>query len=81
MVIPAKPVDFEFTFASTKPVRVVAIGDLHGDIDACLRTLWYADLIDGVGNWRGGNTVVVQLGDQIDRKREENDFNVPGSLD
>jgi hypothetical protein len=50
-------------------VEVVAIGDLHGDIDAFLRTLWYASLIDGLGNWSGKKTIVVQLGDQIDRKR------------
>ena len=49
--------------------KVVVIGDLHGDIDGLLATLYVARLIDVGGNWIGGDTVIVQLGDQIDRKR------------
>ena len=71
--VPTTSVPFEIPVTET--VQVIAIGDLHGDIDACLRTLWYAGLIDGVGNWRGGKNIVVQLGDQIDRKRDW-DFDV-----
>lgn len=53
---------------------VIAIGDIHGDIDALLMALYVAKVIDIEGNWVGGNTTVVQLGDQIDRKRDGRDF-------
>jgi hypothetical protein len=46
---------------------VVAIGDLHGDLDAAQRVLRLAGAIDAAGRWIGGNLTVVQTGDQIDR--------------
>ncbi|TPV93527.1 MAG: calcineurin [Myxococcales bacterium FL481] len=49
------------------PSRVVAFGDLHGDITALRSALLAGGLIDLHGRWVGGNTVVVQTGDQIDR--------------
>ena len=49
--------------------RIIVIGDLHGDLDVTLRTLKIAKLIDNNNNWIGGDTVVVQVGDQIDRCR------------
>jgi len=51
--------------------RIVAIGDLHGDLDATRRTLRLAGAIDAQDRWVGGDLVVVQLGDQIDRGDEE----------
>ena len=50
-----------------EPQRVVAFGDVHGDINAALDALQLADLIDDNRDWRGGNTYVVQVGDQLDR--------------
>ena len=47
--------------------RVVAIGDLHGDVDAARRTLRLAGAIDARDRWIGGPLTVVQVGDQIDR--------------
>lgn len=47
--------------------RVVAIGDLHGDITALRSALLAGQLIDRHGRWIGGKTIVVQTGDQIDR--------------
>ncbi len=49
------------------PERVVAIGDLHGDLEAARRVLGLAGAIDANGGWIGKNLVVVQTGDQIDR--------------
>ncbi|RLA63837.1 MAG: calcineurin [Epsilonproteobacteria bacterium] len=47
--------------------RIVAIGDLHGDIFALKRVLRIANLIDDKNNWTGKNTILVQVGDQTDR--------------
>jgi hypothetical protein len=47
--------------------RVVAVGDLHGDLEATRRVLRAAGAIDGKDHWIGGKLVVVQTGDTIDR--------------
>ena len=46
---------------------VVAIGDLHGDLDAARRALRLAGAIDATDQWVGGELVLVQTGDLIDR--------------
>jgi hypothetical protein len=46
---------------------IVAIGDIHGDLDAFDRSLRAAGLIDQRGRWSGGRTVLVQTGDYLDR--------------
>ncbi|KAK9859321.1 hypothetical protein WJX84_003916 [Apatococcus fuscideae] len=51
--------------------RIVAIGDLHGDVDKTKRALRLGGLIDEAGNWTGGHTVAVQVGDQLDRGGNE----------
>lgn len=51
--------------------RIVAIGDLHGDIDATRRALRLAGAIDDNDHWIGGELVVVQTGDQLDRGDNE----------
>jgi hypothetical protein len=51
--------------------RIVAFGDLHGDLDATRRALRLADAIDKKDHWIGGNLVVVQTGDQVDRGNQE----------
>ena len=53
--------------AKSSPARIVAIGDLHGDLDAANKALKLAGAIDTAGAWMGGALVVVQTGDQIDR--------------
>jgi hypothetical protein len=45
----------------------VAIGDLHGDLQAARRALRFAGAIDETDRWVGGDLVVVQLGDILDR--------------
>jgi hypothetical protein len=47
--------------------RVVAIGDLHGDLAAARAALKLAGAIDDHDAWIGGALVVVQLGDVLDR--------------
>lgn len=49
------------------PARLVAVGDLHGDLDNALAVLRLAGLVDATGRWSGGAAVLVQTGDTIDR--------------
>ena len=60
--------------------RLIAIGDLHGDLRVTLLALRLAKVIpmnifpynvDKI-SWCGGDTWVIQLGDQIDRCRPDN---------
>jgi hypothetical protein len=53
------------------PARLVAIGDLHGDITALRGALHLAGAIDPQDHWSGGPLVVVQTGDQLDRGDSE----------
>lgn len=77
--------------------RIIAIGDIHGDMDLMLDLLKIANVIEETsktfsdcniielnykGNiddkkyfkWIGNDTVIVQVGDQVDRCRPLNDF-------
>jgi hypothetical protein len=47
--------------------RIVAVGDLHGDFAAWRDILRAARLVDGGGHWTGGDAVLVQTGDVVDR--------------
>ena len=49
------------------PGRVVAIGDLHGDLSSTRAVLRLAGAIDVRERWIGGRLVVVHTGDSIDR--------------
>jgi hypothetical protein len=51
--------------------RIVAIGDLHGDLAATRRALRLAGAISGDDHWTGGAMTVVQTGDTIDRGDED----------
>jgi hypothetical protein len=53
------------------PGRLVAFGDVHGDVAAAKTALRMAGAIDADERWNGGNLVVVQTGDQLDRGDEE----------
>jgi Calcineurin-like phosphoesterase len=53
------------------PARLVAFGDVHGDLGATRRALRLAGAIDDQDRWVGGSLVVVQTGDQLDRGDEE----------
>ena len=51
--------------------RVVAVGDVHGDLRKCAEAFRLAGLTDARHRWIGGDTVVVQVGDQLDRGPDE----------
>ena len=58
------------TFIKTDS-RVVAIGDLHGDLQKTVIALKLAGVLsistEGTPLWCGGDTIIVQLGDILDR--------------
>ncbi|KAJ3311041.1 Ras- protein Rap-1b [Boothiomyces sp. JEL0838] len=47
--------------------RLVAVGDLHGDMENSVKTLRMAGIIDENNNWIAGKTIFVQTGDIVDR--------------
>ncbi len=47
--------------------RIVAVGDVHGDVEAFKEALRMAKVIDAKGRWVGGKTHLVQTGDVPDR--------------
>lgn len=47
--------------------RVIVVGDIHGDLDGFANIIRRAGLIDGRRRWQGGNAVLVQTGDYLDR--------------
>jgi len=49
--------------------RIIVIGDLHGDWKMTIESLKIAGVINNDLKWIGDDTVVVQIGDQIDRCR------------
>jgi len=64
----AQPLSLERpAYLHTAPGRVVAIGDLHGDLAVARKVLRLARAIDAEDHWIGGTLVVVQTGDTIDR--------------
>jgi hypothetical protein len=63
---------YDFIPASLPAVkRIIAIGDIHGDLKLAIRVLKLAKVIDRDHNWiaQPPNTVIVQVGDQVDRCR------------
>ena len=51
--------------------RLVAIGDVHGDFKQTMRALELGKVMDADGRWIGGDTVLVQVGDILDRGDNE----------
>ena len=67
------PPELPTRFADAK--RIVALGDLHGDLDATRRALRLAGAIgEANDSWVGGDLVLVQTGDQLDRGDDERDI-------
>lgn len=51
-----------------------AVGDIHGDLRKAISSLELAQVlqeVNGQVRWAGGDTVVVQLGDVLDRGDSE----------
>ncbi|KAF5193033.1 Shewanella-like protein phosphatase [Thalictrum thalictroides] len=61
------------TFVSAPGRRIVAVGDLHGDLAQTRCALETAGVLssDGQDLWTGEETVLVQLGDILDRGEDE----------
>lgn len=47
--------------------RIVAVGDVHGDLDRFIDVLSMAGLVDDQQRWSGGKAQLIQLGDVSDR--------------
>lgn len=60
--------------AQANASRIIAIGDLHGDLASAREAFALAGVIDADGAWVGGETVVVQVGDQTDRGDDEREI-------
>ncbi|AYV75859.1 MAG: metallophosphatase/phosphoesterase [Terrestrivirus sp.] len=58
-----------------KVKRIIVLGDIHGDYNLAINLMKIGKVIktdnDGNVDWIGGDTVVVQVGDQIDRCRPQ----------
>jgi hypothetical protein len=63
------PSERSFRFPAAE--RVVAVGDLHGDLASTREALRLAGAIDDEDHWVGGKLVLVQVGDQLDRGNDE----------
>jgi len=63
---PGTPLEVEVRTRWPAAERVVAVGDLHGDFGATERVLALAGLTKD-GHWSGGKTILVQVGDVLDR--------------
>ena len=51
--------------------RLVAIGDVHGDLDKTREAFRAARLTNERDEWIGGTATCVQVGDQLDRGKDE----------
>jgi hypothetical protein len=58
-------VSSDITLSFTR--KIVAVGDLHGDLPNALKVLQMAHVVDAHGNWSGEIDFFVQTGDIIDR--------------
>lgn len=58
---------YEPTQQPETPERIIAVGDLHGDLEAFLSILKDRNLITETGAWAGKATQLVVVGDYHDR--------------
>jgi hypothetical protein len=49
------------------PPRLLAIGDLHGDLTNAMEIMKFAQIVDCEGKWIAGRDTVIQMGDVVDR--------------
>lgn len=68
---PAKTAARDDSFRYPERERLVAFGDVHGDVQAVRAVLRLAGVLGDKDDWIGGKTAVVQTGDQLDRGDEE----------
>ena len=53
--------------STAEPNRIIAIADIHGDVDSFVSILTKTGLIDANRRWAGGKTTLVLTGDFTDR--------------
>ncbi len=70
---PSPAAEPERDFRHPAPERLIAIGDLHGDLMRTRAALRLGGAIDAEDRWIGGKLTLVQTGDQIDRGDEDRD--------
>lgn len=51
--------------------RIIAVGDVHGDVDRLRALLVGTAVIDAADHWVAGRAVLVQVGDRLDRGDQE----------
>ncbi|HSN53804.1 MAG TPA: metallophosphoesterase [Candidatus Sulfomarinibacteraceae bacterium] len=56
--------------SSAEAGRIVAVGDVHGELDGFVAILQEAKLIDDQLHWIGGDATLIQMGDVFDRGLE-----------
>ncbi len=59
--------------ADKPPERLIAIGDVHGDLDDFCVILRRTGLANEQNHWTGGRTTLVQTGDLVDRGPKSRD--------
>ncbi|GAA5998500.1 uncharacterized protein JCM10292_002740 [Rhodotorula paludigena] len=64
---PSAPLAPDVASSNSLRQRIVAVGDIHGDLPAVTSILRRANLIDLKGQWIGGEDILVQTGDIVDR--------------
>ncbi len=69
---PSKLAERPYRFPA--PERLIAIGDLHGDLKSTKAALRLGGAIGPDDHWSGGKLVVVNTGDQLDRGDEEREI-------
>uniref|UniRef100_A0A7N1A0S7 Calcineurin-like phosphoesterase domain-containing protein n=1 Tax=Kalanchoe fedtschenkoi TaxID=63787 RepID=A0A7N1A0S7_KALFE len=65
---PQQPLQTHYPTSSN---RLIAVGDLHGDLPKTKEALRLANLIDASDRWIGKETTLVQIGDVLDRGGDE----------
>lgn len=57
--------------------RIIVIGDVHGDYEQVINCLKVGRVIDDKEEWIGDDTIVVQVGDQVDSCRQTGFCHLP----
>lgn len=68
---PSPPSQSHLQTRIPSPDRLIALGDVHGDLHKTRQSLRLANLIDASDKWIGGSATLVQVGDVLDRGGQE----------
>ncbi|OAJ40226.1 hypothetical protein BDV3_004772 [Batrachochytrium dendrobatidis] len=60
-------IETESPSVEVHPSRIIAVGDLHGDLAQALKTLKMARIMNDNEEWIAGSSIFVQTGDVVDR--------------